>query len=369
MAVPMLDLRAQYDRIKPEIDAAVADIFESQSFVGGPLLGAFENAMAAYTGAAHAVAVASGTDALLLLLKALDAAPGDEVITTSFSFFATAGAIANAGLTPVFVDIDPATYNIEPALIEAAITPRTRVILPVHLYGQCADMDPIMRIARKHRLAVIEDCAQSLGARYKGNPACTLGDAAAISFYPSKNLGGAGDGGMVATSDDTLAERVRLLRAHGADTTYYHKIVGTNSRLDAIQAAVLLVKLGHLDTWNAERRERAAYYSEKLAAVPRIVTPKTLPGNVHVFHQYVIRIPHRDKARQFLQKRGIGCAVFYPIPLHAQECFRSLGYAEDACPNALQASREVLALPMFPELTRPQQDEVVGALADFIAQT
>ena len=368
MAVPMIDLRAQYQRIKPEIDAAVSGIFESQAFVGGPVLEVFENAVAQYVGAPHAIAVASGTDALLLTLKALDAKPGDEIVTTSFSFFATAGAVANAGLTPVFVDIDPATYNLDPDLVERAITPKTRAILPVHLYGQCADMDPILQIARKHRLPVLEDSAQSLGARYKGRPACSMGDAAGVSFYPTKNLGGAGDGGMIVTSNDDVAERVRLLRAHGADTTYFHKIVGTNSRLDSLQAAVLLAKLRHLDTWNAERRDRAAYYNEKLAAVPGIVTPKTLPGNIHVFHQYVIRIPKRDKARQFLQKRGVSTAIFYPVPLHRQECFRYLGYTENACPNASQASKEVIALPIFPEISQQQQDEVIGALADFIAQ-
>ena len=368
MAVPMIDLRAQYQRIKPEIDSAVSGIFESQTFVGGPILGAFEKSVAQYVGAPHAIAVASGTDALLLTLKALDARPGDEIVTTSFSFFATAGAIANAGLTPVFVDIDPATYNIDPELVERAVTPKTRAILPVHLYGQCADMEPVLQIARNHRLPVIEDSAQSLGARYKGRPACSIGDAAGISFYPTKNLGGAGDGGMVVTSNDEIAGHVRLLRAHGADTTYFHKVVGTNSRLDSIQAAVLSAKLRHLDTWNAERRERAAYYSEKLAAVPGIVTPKTLPGNVHVFHQYVIRIPKRDKARPFLQKRAIATAIFYPVPLHRQECFRYLGYTENACPNAAQASKDALALPMFPEISQQQQDEVIAALADFIAQ-
>ncbi|MCX5768713.1 MAG: DegT/DnrJ/EryC1/StrS family aminotransferase [Candidatus Hydrogenedentes bacterium] len=368
MAVPMIDLRAQYQRIKPEIDAAVAGIFECQAFVGGPILESFEESIAEYVGAPHAIAVASGTDALLLTLKALDAKPGDEIITTSFSFFATAGAVANAGLTPVFVDIDPATYNIDPGLVETAVTHKTRAILPVHLYGQCADMAPILQIARNHRLPVIEDSAQSLGARYKGRPACSIGDAAAVSFYPTKNLGGAGDGGMVVTPNDDIAAHVRLLRAHGADTTYFHRVVGTNSRLDTIQAAILSVKLRHLDSWNAERRERAAYYSEKLAAIPGIVTPKTLPGNVHVFHQYVIRIPNRDKARLFLQKRAISTAVFYPVPLHRQECFRYLGYSENACPNAAQASKQVLALPIFPEISQQQQDDVIAALADFIAQ-
>jgi len=367
MTVPMIDLRAQYRRIKADIDAAVAEIFESQAFVGGPVLEAFEQAVGRYVGTSHAVAVASGTDALLLLLKALNLKPGDEIVTSSFSFFATAGAIANAGLTPVFADIDPATCNIHPEALRAAVTPKTKAIVPVHLYGQCADMDPVLEIAREHALPVVEDAAQALGASYKGRPAGSLGHGAAISFYPTKNLGGAGDGGMIVTSSDEMAERVRLLRSHGADTTYFHKIVGTNSRMDAIQAAVLLAKLKYLDQWNQERRERAAYYDEKLAAAPGVITLNTLPGNTHVYHQYVVRIPRRDKARDFLKNRGISTAVFYPLPLHSQECFRYLNYAEETCPNAVQASREVLALPMFPELTQDQQDEVVSALADFVS--
>lgn len=366
MEVPMIDLRAQYRRIKPEIDAAVAGVFESQAFVGGPGIEALEQAIAEYAGVPHAVAVASGTDALLLMLKGLDLKPGSEVITSSFSFFATAGAIANAGLTPVFVDIDPVTFNIDPQAVREAVTPKTGAIVPVHLYGQCADMEPILEIAREHGIPVLEDAAQAFGAAYKGRPAGSLSDAGAISFYPTKNLGGAGDSGMIVTPRGDLAKRVRLLRSHGADMTYFHEIVGTNSRMDAIQAAVLLAKLKYLDEWNQERRERAAYYDEKLAGVPGVVTPKTVAGNTHVYHQYVVRVPNRDKARDFLQERGISTAVFYPLPLHCQECFRNLGYAEDACPNAVRASREVLALPMFAELTPSQQDAVVSALAEFL---
>lgn len=369
MPVPMVDLRAQYRNIKQEIDMAVAEVFELQGFVDGPKVAALETAIAEYVGSAHAVAVASGTDALLLLLKAIGIQPGDEVVTTAFSFFATAGAIANAGAAPVFVDIDPATFNIDPRQIEARITDRTRAILPVHLYGQCADMDPINHLANQHGLQVVEDAAQSLGARYKHRPAGALSAAAAISFYPTKNLGGAGDGGLVVTGDPDIAAQVRLLRSHGADTTYHHRVVGTNSRLDAIQAAVLLVKLKYLDAWNERRRECAAYYNRRFAELPEVVVPAEMPGNHHVYHQYVIRVPRRDAAIEVFKRRGVGCAVFYPVPLHRQECFSPLGYRDSDCPHAVGACREVFALPIYPELTREQQDEVVAAVTEHLAMT
>lgn len=367
MPVPMIDLGAQYKRIKPEIDAAVAEVFESQGFVGGPKVQALETAVAKFVGSPHAIAVASGTDALLLLLKAIGVKGDDEVITTPFSFFATAGAIANVGARPVFVDIDPGSYNLDVNQVEMAITAKTRAIIPVHLYGQCADMSPIMDTAARHGLNVIEDAAQAFGAKYHGTSATIIGHGAAVSFYPTKNLGGAGDGGMVITRDDVIAERVRMLRAHGADTTYYHRIVGTNSRLDALQAAVLLVKLQYLAQWNEERRARAAYYSERLADVDGVIVPKESHGNYHVWHQYVVRLPKRDEAKRLFQERGIGCSVFYPVPLHLQECFEYLGYGEKDCPEAAQASREVLALPMFAELTDDQQDEVISAIKDHVA--
>jgi dTDP-4-amino-4,6-dideoxygalactose transaminase len=364
--IPIIDLRAQYVSIKPEIDAAVAEVFETQAFVGGPKVEAFERAIAGYLNIPHSVAVASGSDALLLILLAagIGQNPGDEVITSTFSFFATAGAIANAGARPVFADIDPLTYNIDPEDIEHRITERTRAIMPVHLYGQCADMDRILDIARKHGLTVIEDAAQSFGAYYKGRRACTLGDAAGVSFYPTKNLGGAGDGGIIVTADTDIADHIRLLRAHGAGATYHHEIVGTNSRLDAIQAAVLLVKMKHFERWNERRRVNAAYYNEQFASVPEVATPHEAPENVHVFHQYVIRIPRRDHARKLLSSKGIGSAVFYPVPLHQQECFRHLGYEASDLPHADQACREVLALPVFPEMTQEQQDEVVNAIKE-----
>lgn len=367
MPVPMIDLRAQYRSLKPEIDAAVAEVFEVQGFVGGPKVEQFERDLARYLGVEHALSLASGTDALLLGLKAAGVKPGDEVITTTFSFFASAGAIANAGATPVFVDIDPVTYNIDASQIESHITERTRAIVPVHLYGQCADMDTVTAIAAKHGLRVIEDAAQALGARYHDRPAGTLGDAAATSFYPTKNLGGAGDGGMVFTNDQALGDAVRLLRAHGGDRTYYHRIVGTNSRLDAIQAAVLGVKLRHLDQWNLRRRECAARYNELLAELPEVVTPVEAPGNFHVYHQYVIRLPRRDEAKAHLAKKDVGCAVFYPLPLHCQQCFQDLGYAAEDRPVAVRACHEVLALPMYAELTPEQQSEVVAAIKEHLA--
>ena len=366
MKVPMLDLRAQYHRIKTEIDAAVTEVFESQTFVGGSKVENLERAIQDYVGAKRALAVASGTDALLLLLRGMDLRPGDEVITTTFSFFATAGAISNAGAKPVFVDIDPLTYNIDVTQIESRITERTRAIIPVHLYGQCADVDPIMEIAARHNLRVIEDSAQALGAKYKGRSACTLGDAAAISFYPTKNLGGAGDGGMVVTNNKSIAERVGLLRAHGADATYFHVIVGTNSRLDALQAAILLVKLRYLDEWNAQRRACAAYYAEHLACLDAIQIPVEAPGNYHVYHQYVIRTPRRDTLRDRLRQEGIGCSVFYPLPLHQQKCFHDLGYRVEDCPQAAHAAQEVLALPIYPELLPEQQDIVIQAIKDHL---
>ena len=363
MSVPLLDLRAQYACIKSEIDAAIADVFDSQRFVGGPHVEALEEEIARYIGAGHALGVASGTDALLLSLRAADIGPGDEVITSPFTFFATPGAIHNAGATPVFVDIKPDTFNIDPARIEAAVTERTRAIVPVHLFGQCADMEPVLEIAARHDLLVIEDAAQSLAARYQDRMAGTLGQMAATSFFPSKNLGGAGDGGMITTNDPDMAHRIRLQRNHGQGDTYVHHIVGTNSRLDAIQAAVVRVKLRHLDAWTQQRRRNAAYYTERLAGLPDVVPPVEHAGCCHVYNQYTIRVPRRDEVLAGLRQRGIGCAVYYPLPLHLQACFAHLGYEEGAFPEAERASREVLSVPVYPELSREQQDEVIDALA------
>ena len=366
MNVPMLDLRAQYASIKPEIDAAVAEVFETQQFRGGPAVDAFELDLAAFTGSRHAIGVSSGTDALYIALKALPLRPGDEVITSPFTFFATAGAIVNAGGIPVFADIEPDTCNIDPASIERLISPRTRCILPVHLFGQCARMDAIMDIAGRHGLLVIEDAAQALGASYRGTQAGGWGIATALSFYPTKNLGAAGEAGAILTNDDEMADRIRLLRSHGADAPYRHVVVGVNSHLHALQAAVLHVKLKRLADWNKARRECARYYTERLCAFPDIQTPVEMPDTVHVYHQYVIRVPERDAARQLLTERGIGCSVFYPIPLHKQPCMQPFVNPRNGCAQAERACEEVLALPIFPELTREQQDAVIDALAEHL---
>lgn len=368
MPVPLVDLCAQYRRIKDEIDAAVAAVFAEQRFIGGPQVAALEEEIAAYANVRHAIGLASGTDALLLTFRASGIGPGAEVITSVFSFFATAGAIVNAGATPVFVDIDPATFNLRADHIEAALTPRTRAIVPVHLFGQCADMQPVWEFARRQGLLVVEDAAQSLGAAYNGARAGGLGDAAAVSFFPSKNLGGAGDGGMALTNDDGLAEHLRLHRNHGQGAAYTHTLVGTNSRLDAIQAAVLRVKLRHLDTWAEERRANAAYYTARFREMPEITPPVERTGNYHVYNQYTIRIPRRDEAAALLRERGIGCAVYYPIPLHLQPCLGYLGYRKGDFPEAEATSREVLSLPVYPEITREQQDEVIGALENHLAR-
>jgi dTDP-4-amino-4,6-dideoxygalactose transaminase len=300
------------------------------------------------------------------MFRSLDLKPGDEIITTPWTFFATAGAIVNAGARPVFVDIEPDTYCIDPLQIEARITPKTRAILAVHLYGQCANMEAITHIAARHGVPVFEDAAQALGAKQHGVAACALSQGGALSFYPTKNLGAAGEGGMIATNSDTLADTVRLLRCHGAHKTYFHQAVGVNSHLHGIQAAVLNVKLKYLDEWTAARRRVAARYDEALRGVDGFEVPVVASGNEHVYHQYVIRIANRDAAREFLQSRGIGCAIFYPLPLHMQPCFASLGYAPDDFPEALRASKEVLALPIYPELTEAQQDEVIAAIRDYM---
>lgn len=319
----------------------------------------FERNVAAYVGAPHALGVSTGTDAILLMVRALDLKPGDEIITTPFTFFATGGAIVNAGGVPVFVDIEPDTFNLDPAKIEAAITPRTRAIIPVHIFGQCADMDPILELGKKHGLVVFEDAAQALGAKYKGRPACSMAAGAGISYYPSKNLGGAGEGGMVVANEDWLFDKVRLLRAHGAEKTYIHQLVGTNSHLHAIQAAVLDVKLKQLDAWNARRHDIAAAYTNAFLGLEGITPPTTRPGNEHVWHQYVVRIRDRDQALALLKSREIECGIFYPLPLHRQECFAPYGCAQAHCPEADRASAEVLALPIYPEMADEQLDFVI----------
>lgn len=362
MPVPLLDLKAQFATIRDDLTAALSSVMESQQFIMGPQVGELERAIADYSDTAEAVACASGTDALLLPLKAL-IKPGDEVITTPFTFFATAGAVWNAGGKPVFVDIDPVTFNLDVEQVATAITPRTKMLLPVHLYGQMAPMERLLPLAEQHGLLVLEDAAQAIGARRRidgtWRMAGELGTAGAFSFFPSKNLGAWGDGGMIVTQDAELAARLRRLRTHGGAKQYHHDEVGTNSRLDTLQAAVLLAKLPHLDNWSAARRKHAAAYSSALAEVDGVTTPVTDPANEHIFHQYTIRCDRRDALVAELKAKGVGCAVYYPKPLHLQPCFAELGYRERQFPEAERASREVASLPVYPEMTAAQQNEVV----------
>ncbi|HET7603666.1 MAG TPA: DegT/DnrJ/EryC1/StrS family aminotransferase [Gemmatimonadales bacterium] len=369
MNVPLLDLVAQHATIANEIVPAAMAVIERQAFIMGPEVGQLETAIASLSHVQHAVACASGTDALLLPLRALDLAPGDEVICPAFTFFATAGAVHNAGGTPVFVDIDPGTFNLAPAAVEAAITPRTRAIIAVHLYGQMADMERLTAIAERHGVALIEDAAQAIGARRKvagtWRMAGELGHAGTLSFFPSKNLGGWGDGGMVLTQDAELASRLARLRLHGGAKQYHHDEVGYNSRLDTLQAAILLVKLRHLAGWSEARRQRAARYGELLRPVSDVCVPAVDPAAEHIFHQYTIRAANRDALVEHLRSRGIGCAVYYPVGLHLQPCFGSLGYGPGSLPETERAMREVVSLPNYPELRDEQQDAVVAAIREF----
>lgn len=369
MPVPLLDLQAQYAAISDELDAAVLEVVRSQRFILGPAVERLEQESAAYLGAKHAIGCASGTDALLLPLKALQLEPGDEVIVPAFTFFATAGAVWNAGLRPVFADIDSVTFNMRAEEIEPALTDRTRAIIVVHLFGQTAELEPILALAERYGLAVIEDAAQAFGARRRSGGewrhAGTIGTIGAFSFFPSKNLGGFGDGGLMTTQDDVLAERLRKLRVHGGRQMYHHEMVGTNSRLDALQAAVLSAKLPHLDGWAEGRRGNAHWYDQRLAAVEGIVTPQALPENEHVYNQYTIRAERRDDLKRFLDQRGIGNSIYYPLPLHLQECFRSLGYRRGDLPESERAAAEVISLPVYPELVQAQKDEVAAAVESF----
>jgi dTDP-4-amino-4,6-dideoxygalactose transaminase len=374
MDVPFLDLKAQYQHIKEEIDQAVSEVISEQHFILGPKVEALEEAIAGYSSARYGIGVASGSDALTLSLMALGVGAGDEVITTTFTFFATAGSISKVGATPVFVDIDPRTYNIDPAHIEERITPQSKAIIPVHLFGQCTDMDPIKEQARNNSLWIIEDAAQAIGSDYIRNSAPpqrvgSLGDLGCFSFYPSKNLGGFGDGGMVTTNDDELATKLRILRVHGAASKYYYQCIGINSRLDALQAAVLLVKFRHLEGWTAKRLKNAAYYDQLFDEIRHqelgIEIPHVQYNNRHIYNQYVIRVSKRDELREFLSHEGIGTDVYYPLPLHLQECYRELGYGAGDFPHAEKAARETLALPIYPELTPKQQEYVVSKIEEF----
>jgi dTDP-4-amino-4,6-dideoxygalactose transaminase len=366
--VPLLDLEAQYRPLRDEILAAITRVCDSQRFILGPEVEALERELAQYVGVPEAISVSSGTDALLAALMALGIGPGDEVVTPTFSFFATAGCVARLGATPVLVDIDPITYNVDPGRIRAVLTSRTRAIIPVHLYGLCADMDPIMEIARDTGVAVVEDAAQAIGATYdESTQAGTIGTVGCFSFFPSKNLGAFGDGGLITTNDSALAHEIRLLRNHGAEPKYFHKRVGGNFRLDALQAAVLRVKLPHLARWTSMRQANAARYDtlfESRGLTDRITLPVAPPDRRHIYNQYVIRVPERDRVRQFLADRGIGTEIYYPVPFHLQACFADLGHSHGDFPNAEAAASSVLALPIYGELTVEQQTVVVDALAD-----
>jgi dTDP-4-amino-4,6-dideoxygalactose transaminase len=379
MPVPLLDLKAQYAAIRDEVQAALDRVIETQYFILGPEVEALENEVAAYSQCQFGIGVSSGTDALLAALMAIGIKPGDEVVTTPYTFFATAGCIARLGAKPVFVDIDPLTYNINPAGLEAAITGRTRAIIPVHLFGQMADMDPIMEIAGRHSVYVIEDAAQAIGSEYKGRRAGSIGHLGCFSFFPSKNLGAFGDGGMVTTNDPVLADQVKLLRGHGARPKYYHKVVGGNFRLDALQAAVLRVKLKYLDGWSAGRQRNAATYRRLFAAAglvredasnldrrPGVVLPHDAGYGRHIYNQFVIRAARRDELMAYFKKRHIGCEIYYPVSLHLQDCFADLGYRVGDFPCSEAAAAQTLALPIYPELTEEMLGVVVGAISDFM---
>ncbi|MDP2968472.1 MAG: DegT/DnrJ/EryC1/StrS family aminotransferase [Deltaproteobacteria bacterium] len=375
MNVPFFDLKPQSLFLKEEIQSAIDEVFETQQFILGAQVDALEQAIAQYCQTTYAIGVASGSDALFLSLMALGIGPGDEVILPPFTFFATAGSVSRIGAVPVFVDIDPRTYNIDPSKIEEKITKRTKTILPVHLFGQCADMDPILQIAKRRNLFIIEDAAQALGSEYnplsdsKGRRAGQMGDLGCFSFYPTKNLGAFGDAGMVVANDSLLAEKVRLLRAHGSRPKYYHKWIGINSRLDTMQAAILLVKFKYLEKWTEARQRLARKYEELfqdlLSLVGELILPVIQYGNRHIFNQYVIRVPKRDQLRKFLAEEGIGTDIYYPLPLHLQECFSFLKHRQGDFPISEKAAEETLALPIFPELTEAQQEMVVDRIRTF----
>jgi dTDP-4-amino-4,6-dideoxygalactose transaminase len=370
--VPLLDVGRQYQAIQAEISAAIAQVCASGRFIFGPDCETLEKNLAEYCQAPHAVACASGSDALLLALMACDIGPGDEVLMPSYTFFATASAATRLGARPVFVDIDPATFNLNPALVEKLITPHTKAIIPVHLFGQCAEMDAISAVVRRHGLYVIEDACQAIGAEYHGRRAGSLGAIGCFSFYPTKNLGGFGDGGLLTATAAGLADRLRLLRAHGMQPRYYHHVVGINSRLDTLQAAVLNVKLRYLDAWTEARQANADRYGELFAeyGLDRILTLPASPKDCrHVWNQYVVRVPdgRRDTLRSYLSERKIGTEIYYPVPLHLQQCFQELGYAEGSLPESERAAEETLALPIFPELTAREQRTVAATIGAFFA--
>jgi len=366
--VPLLDLKAQYRVIKAEVLSAMEAVCDEQGFVLGPRVSAFEESTAQYIGSRYAIGCASGSDALLLSLMAMGVQAGDEVITVPFTFFATAGAISRLGAKPVFVDIQPDTFNIDPKLIEQAITPRTKAIMPVHLFGQCADMAAINEIAKRKKIYVIEDACQAIGAGQQGKRAGVLGDTGCFSFFPTKNLGGFGDGGLITTNDKALADSMSMLRVHGSQVRYLHEAIGINSRLDALQAAVLQIKLKYLDQWTEGRRRNAERYQQLFARTKhtdRVALPPTVPGNFHVYNQFTVRVAKRDELRAFLKEKGVGTEVYYPLPMHLQQCYRDLGHRKGSFPLSEQAAEEVMSIPIYAELTEAQQAYVVEMIAEF----
>jgi len=367
MKVPMLDLSEQYLSLRDEMLQVLDEVMKSSRFILGDNVKKLEQDVAAYSKVPYGIGVANGSDALHIALQAHGVTDGDEVITTPFTFFATAGAIARCNATPVFVDIDPVTFNIDPSKIEEKITEKTKAIIPVHLYGQVSDMDAIMEVAKKHNIFVLEDAAQAIGATYKGKTVGELSDAATYSFFPTKNLGAYGDAGMIVTKHEDLAEKMRVIRVHGSKPKYYHHVLGYNSRLDEMQAAILNVKFPHLNEWSEKRRTHATRYSEMLKAAlgDSIVTPVEVDGNYHVFHQYTIRVEKRDELQKFLAEQGVSTMIYYPQPLHLQPVFKELGYKEGDFPVTEKAAKEAISLPMFPELSEEQQNYVVECITKF----
>ena len=379
MGVPLLDLKAHHEPLHKEVMTAIEQTFRSQAFILGPDVAKLEERVASYCQTQFGIGVSSGTDALLIALMAIGISPGDEVITSPYSFFATAGAVARLGGKPVLVDIDPTTYNIDPSKIASAITKKTKAIIPVHLYGQCADMGPILDLAQRHNLKVIEDAAQAIGAEYRdGRRAGSMGTVGCLSFFPSKNLGALGDGGMVVTNDQELAERIKVLRVHGGKPKYYHKMIGGNFRLDTIQAAVLNVKLNYLDDWTQRRQENARRYETLFqqsglvqkgkVRLPAPVYRESGAKHYHIYNQFVLRVPQRDQLMAYLKEKGIGTEIYYPVPFHLQECFQYLGHKIGDFTEAERAAKETIAIPIYPELTAEQQTQVVGAIEEFYAK-
>lgn len=362
--VQLIDLKKQYESIREEITSAAIEVLDSGQYILGPQVQKLEREIAEYCGTQYAIGVANGTDALLLTLDAMGIGPGDEVITTPFTFFATAEVVSQMGATPVFVDIDPRTYNIDCSKIEQAITPRTKAIMPVHIFGQPADMDEIMAIANRNGLTVIEDACQAIGSEYKGKRIGSIGHAASFSFFPTKNLGGYGDGGIIVTNDEALAKQLRILRAHGSNPKYFHSMIGYNSRLDPLQAAMLSVKLKYLDGWNGKRAELAGKYNEAFKALP-IICPHLAEERKHAYHLYILQTNNRDGLMKHLEENGVASGVYYPVPLHRQEVYHGLGYEEGSLPISEEASKRTMALPLYPEMTEDEQQYVIETVKNF----